>query len=239
MSRRKISQTVSYEDATKGVADEVEDFLLDATELEEGEYLDQLFSEEETNEFEFNSQNMETPSEIGTMYDQVGTPDAPGSNDMTGPFMHLDSLPDVVNTTENEPMAPIEDIHALEVLEYDEANMDEDIEFFDDEDFEFNTAEMETAGQPLAQHSTQPPPGVTNMMGGSVSNSGGNQSNIETRTEGGTTGTTPDSAPASKGYGQPSIVTQANEEELDLNITEEDILPDDDEMMINEFDSLL
>ena len=182
---------------------------------------------------------MSTPSAQGTMFDQTTTPDAPGSNDITGPYMQLNSLPDVVNTTESDPQAPIEDQHAIEVLEYNEAN-EEDISFFDDEDFEFNTVEM--AGQPLAQHSTQPPPGVTNMGEGSTSNGGANQYNVETRTEGGTTGTTPDSTPMSKGYGEPGYVSRANADELNLDVDqeeEEDILPPENEMLINEFDSLL
>lgn len=116
--------------------------------------------------------------------------------------------------------------------------------------FDYNEANLDEAGQALQQWGTQPTPGVSNMTGGSSGSQGSqpdsqpltgpqDQSGVADRTEGGTIGTTPDSAPMSQGYGQPKQVSQETLSIDDLSEEREDILPPEDEMLVSEFDSLI
>jgi len=121
--------------------------------------------------------------------------------------------------TEEELKEPGSPDLQLEAVEFDDTMEEEISELFDSlledgEGYEYNEANMDQAAQPMNAGTTQPPSDVSNMSGGSSGSTGstpGVQTPAPTKpapapagqtmTPGGSTGTTPSSAPMSQGYG--------------------------------------
>lgn len=215
--------------------------MADEIQEEDQDLIDSIFEQDDENLGNIGQMNFNV---------QPSAPHPPSHNTqppgvMQPTTMHNDSISPVptITSTEGTPVAPIGDQYDLERMNIDEVN-----DLFD-EDFEYNEANYQPAGQPMQGGQTQPTPGVTNMTGGTVSDGGDapntntpNESNIEDRTEGGTTGTTPSSTPYAPGYGQgsaPSGAQTVNDESIDeLFEDQEDDLSFNDEKLISEFDSL-
>lgn len=221
---------------------DVSEFLTSAEELEDDLLADEVFEMESADLGNMGELNFNVQPSAPHPESQFTVP--PGVSQPT--TMQSTSISPVptVEGTEGTPIAPMTDQHALET-----ANDDEMSKLFKDLDFEYNEANQQSLAQPMNPATTTPPPGVTNMTGGSSGSTGSTPGVSspaatkpspapagQTMTPGGSTGTTPSSAPMSQGYGQPKVM-QTDSIDNPLEEAGND-LSSGDEKLINEFDSL-
>lgn len=242
---------------------DISEFLRSSQDLEDEMIVDQVFNEGPLNTSQqINVQpSAAHPSSQSTEPPGVSQPTTMHT-DTISPVPTIEETEGTI-VTPIEDQHALETVNAneLEIFDFwdDKLEDKENTSIFDEDDEDFtrqveqliedkahqpalNEANMEQAAQPMQQTQTQPPQGVTNMTGGS-SGSGGsepgvkNESNIADRTEGGTTGTTPSSAPMSQGYGVQQ--TSVNMQTIDTVEGQQGALSPEDRKLVTEFDSLV
>lgn len=239
---------------------DISEFLRSSQDLEDEMLVDQVFNEgplNTTQQINMQPSAAHPPSQ-STEPPGVSQPTTMQSNTIS-PVPTIEDTEGTVVTPIAQQEANADEIEILDFWDDEISQEKENPSIFDKEDETFtqqveqlieekarepaiNEANMGEAAQPMQQTQTQPPQGVTNMTGGS-SGSGGsqpsvsNESNIADRTEGGTTGTTPSSAPMSQGYGVQQ--TSVNLETIDTVEDQQGALSPEDQKLVTEFDSLV